>query len=539
MIGTRITARIIGRFPVPLPAPVRSRITLGFLAALAAGAGGLVLLALSGWFLTAAALAGASGAAAIAAFNYLIPSAAIRGLAVVRTAARYGERLWSHEAALRALAGLRSTLFSRLAHADGRTAPDLSSGDASARLIGDIAALEDLVVRRPGIPAAVGTMLVGLGAVALAGWQAALLLAALLALLLCGLALLPPRLSAAPAAAAAASSAQLRRMLVDYAAARSEIITYGLAPRITALLQAEADRLDAAQRQLARIEAASSGVLIFGAALAAAATLLASTAAAPLTALAVLAAAATIEAVAVIARSATREAAVAEGTARLRVLLALSPPEEAPPQPAAPLAIALGAALFPPGSRIALTGPSGSGKTRVIEALAGLRAPAHALTLGGAPLAALTAAQLSAQFALAPQDPMLIAGSLADNLRLARPGIDAAAMEEALRAAQLWDRTMRMPQGLDTVLGEDGGILSGGERKRLAIARALLAQRPWLLLDEPSEGLDAATEAALVAALDAWLTARGTGLVVASHRPAPLALAGAHVPLGTIGAAAG
>ena len=73
----------------------------------AAGAGGLVLLALSGWFLTAAALAGASGAAAIAAFNYLIPSAAIRGLAVVRTAARYGERLWSHEAALRALAFLK------------------------------------------------------------------------------------------------------------------------------------------------------------------------------------------------------------------------------------------------------------------------------------------------------------------------------------------------------------------------------------------------------------------------------------------------
>lgn len=525
---------ITGRFPVPLPQAVRSRIALGFVAALAAGVGGLVLLALSGWFLTAATVAGAGGAAAIAAFNYLIPSAAIRGLAVVRTAARYGERLWSHEAALRALAGLRGALFARLAHADGRNAPDLSGGDASARLIGDIAALEDLVVRRPGIPAAIGTMLVGLGAVALAGWQAALLLAALLALLLAALALLPPRLSAAPAAAAAASTAQLRRMLVDYAAARSEIITYGLAPRVSALLEAEADRLDAAQRQLTRIEALSGGLLVLGAALAAATTLLASTAAAPLTALAVLAATATIEAVAAIARSSAREAAVAEGTERLRVLLALPAPETKPAPQTAPLPISLGTGSYPPGSRIALIGASGSGKTRVIEALAGLRSPAHALALGGTPVGAWPAAEIRAQTALAPQEPTLIAGTIADNLRLARPGVDAAAMEQALRTAQLWDRIVRMPQGLDTVLGEDGGILSGGERKRLAIARALLAQRPWLLLDEPSEGLDSATEAALVAALDAWITANGLGLLIASHRTAPLALARLQSAVDTI-----
>ena len=531
MIGPMIGRR----FPLPLPPRVRSRIALGLLAALAAGAGGLVLLALSGWFITAAALAGASGAAAIAAFNYLLPSAAIRGLAVVRTAARYGERLWSHEAALHALAGLRGALFTRLALADGRTAPDLASGDASARLIGDIAALEDLIVRRPGIPAAAGTMLVGLGAAALAGWLAALLLAGVLALLLAALALLPPRLSAASAAAAAASTAALRAMLIDYAAARSEIITYGLAPRVTALLVAETDRLDAAQRQLARIEAASGGLLIAGSAIASAAVLLTSTAAAPLTALAVLAASATVEAVAAIARSSVREAAVSEGTERLRVLLSLPEPERAATPPTAePLPIGIGTASVAPGSRVALTGPSGSGKTRVIEALAGLRASAHALTLGGTPLAAMPAATIRAQVALAPQEPMLIAGTVADNLRLARPSVDAAAREAALRTAQLWARVERMPQGLDTLLGEDGGVLSGGERKRLSIARALLAERPWLLLDEPSEGLDGATEAALVTALDAWLAARGTGLVIASHRAAPLALARTHLPVSAL-----
>ena len=353
---------IARRFPLPLPARVRSRITIAFLAALAAGVGGLALLGISGWFLTGAALAGASGA--VAAFNYLVPSAAIRGLAVVRTAARYGERLWSHEAALHALAGLRTTLFTRLAHADGRSAPDFSGGDASARLIGDIAALEDLVVRRPGIPASLGTALVGLAAVLLAGWLAALLLALILALLLAALAVLPPRLSAAPAAEAVAAVARLRQMLVDYAAARSEIITYGLAGRVTALLEAEADKLDAAQRRLTRIEAACSGLLILGSGVAAAATLLASTAAPPLSALAVLAATASIEAVASIARSSTREAAVAEGTARLRVFLALPAPDPmAASATSAPPSITLGESCFAPGSRIALIGASGSGKT--------------------------------------------------------------------------------------------------------------------------------------------------------------------------------
>lgn len=525
---------IARRFPLPLPARVRSRITIAFLAALAAGVGGLALLGISGWFLTGAALAGASGA--VAAFNYLVPSAAIRGLAVVRTAARYGERLWSHEAALHALAGLRTTLFTRLAHADGRSAPDFSGGDASARLIGDIAALEDLVVRRPGIPAALGTALVGLAIVLLAGWQAALLLLVVLALVLAVLVQLPPRLSAAPAAEAAAAVSGLRRMLVDYAAARSEIITYGLADRVTSLLCAEADILDAAQRRLTRIEAASSGLLILGSAVAAAATLLASTAAPPLTAVAVLAATASIEAVAAIARSSAREAAVVEGTARLRSLLALPAPAPAAAAAAAIVqsakavpSITLGAVCFAPGSRIALIGASGSGKTQIIEALAGLRAPFHSLALGGTPLAALSADAIRAHIALAPQEPMLIAGTVADNLRLARGGIDTAVMEEALRTAQLWPRIARMPQGLDTVLGEDGGVLSGGERKRLSIARALLAERAWLLLDEPSEGLDSATEAALVTALEAWIAARGTGLIVASHRPRPLALASEHV----------
>ena len=96
-------------------------------------------------------------------------------------------------------------------------------------------------------------------------------------------------------------------------------------------------------------------------------------------------------------------------------------------------------------------------------------------------------------------------------------------MQAALTVACLDARVADMPLGLDTWLGESGGILSGGERKRLSLARALLAERPWLVLDEPTEGLDAATEAELIGRLCAWLDATGTGLLLASHRPAPLA----------------
>lgn len=128
----------------------------------------------------------------------------------------------------------------------------------------------------------------------------------------------------------------------------------------------------------------------------------------------------------------------------------------------------------------------------------------------------------------------MLIGSVADNLRIARPGLGEAEMWEALETAQLKKRISRSECGLDTPVSEGGGILSGGERKRLSLARALLAGRPWLLLDEPSEGLDAATEQALVGSLRNWLDCTGTGLVLVSHRKAPLDLCDVHVAVETL-----
>jgi ATP-binding cassette subfamily C protein CydC len=152
------------------------------------------------------------------------------------------------------------------------------------------------------------------------------------------------------------------------------------------------------------------------------------------------------------------------------------------------------------------------------------------LKCGGQDIQTLDTGALRAAFAHAPQDAAMIAGTVRDNLALA--GVHPnEALWDALADAALEARVRALPQGLDTRIGENGERLSGGERRRLSLARALLRDAPWLLLDEPTEGLDAATEALVVARLDARLKRTGQGLVLVSHRPAPRALCDRELPI--------
>ncbi|WMD09860.1 thiol reductant ABC exporter subunit CydD [Streptomyces sp. FXY-T5] len=184
-----------------------------------------------------------------------------------------------------------------------------------------------------------------------------------------------------------------------------------------------------------------------------------------------------------------------------------------------------------PGETVALVGPSGAGKSTLLSVLLGFVRPAEGrVRVGEVDLADADLQQWRSRIAWVPQRPHLYAGTIAENVRLARPGADDDAVRRALRDAGALEFVDALPEGVGTVLGEDGAGLSAGQRQRLALARAFLADRPVLLLDEPTAALDGATEAEVVAAVRRLAAGRTVLLVV--HRPALLEVVDRVVRLG-------
>lgn len=498
-------------------------------AALVAAAS-ITLLGLSGWFITAAAIAGLAGPAVAMAFNYMLPSAGIRLLAIVRTGARYGERLASHDAAFGALARIRPAVFAALAAQPPAAALTFTTGDATARMVGDVDAIETRFVRLSAPWGVAAALCSGLCLVALGGMAAAALAAGCTMLLLVAGRILSERI-AVPGRAVQRASGQLRDSFASLADAAPELRCFGLEDWAAARIDAQSRILAAAQRRHANAAAWFDLLHAGTIGIAAAGTVtLAAGSGAPRAALAALAAAMTVDAAGPLLRAMIDRGRLAEAQLRLDAVFVPSPAWEGQTRSrnhatAIVLTVPEGACVAAPGARLALTGPSGSGKTTLVEQMLGLRTSEPGrLRLGGADIVTLAPDSLRRSFAWAPQDAMLLSGTVRDNLALANPHADDAALWRALHDAVLDTRIRALDFGLDSWIGENGARLSGGERRRLAVARAYCADAPWLLLDEPSEGLDGETEALLVQRLIDRLDRTSQGLIVVSHRPALTAI---------------
>jgi len=537
----------------------RRRLVQAALLAALVGAATVLLLGLSGWFITASALAGGAGLVAAHAFNTLLPSACIRLLAILRTAGRYGERLVGHDAALRMMARIRPALYRALAAGPVKDAMALSLGDAAARLVQDVDEVEASVVRRPALGSAAAACGAGLGAM-LASGAATLAVGAVLAAALLAAGRWLSRASTRAGRAIPAAQGRLKQEFASIADAAAELRVYGLEDWAAGELDRVAGRLLRAQQRMAlslvRVElllGAATGVAAMAAlamamagrtvalhpAAAAAARAHAAPASAVLAraALAALGAAAMTEGLAGLVRAWQARGSLQAARARLDLMLA-PPPALAPalaPAPAGPAdpvvlaerpAIVFGLldARLLPGTFTGLQGPSGCGKTSLIETLVGLREPAdRSVLLDGRALCDITPGARRRCFSLAPQAPGLLAGTVRDNLRLADPQASEAALWDALWDAGLDERVRRLPGGLECWLGEGGTRLSSGEQRRLALARAYLRPAPWLLLDEPTAGLNARTEQLVISRLRPRVTRTRQGVLLVSHAAAPLA----------------
>ncbi|MGV6872527.1 thiol reductant ABC exporter subunit CydC [Pseudochelatococcus sp. B33] len=528
--GLRHLRPVLGLFVAADGGRRRALLLAGLALAAATVLAGVALLGLSGWFITATAIAGLSTVTALM-FDVFAPAAGIRFLALARTAARYGERLATHDATLSILAALRERLFRGFARAGearrllGRPALLLF------RLTGDVDALDSLYLRLivPLAAALVTALLAGL-AVGLAHPAAGVALVAVLLLAGAGVPLALASAGERSARRRSHALEALRARTIDLSAGQIELTMAGRVEAQIAHIGRAERRLADADDRLNRLDAAAgaalgatSAAILAGMLVAAAALVEAGTIGAPVAAFMLLVSFAALEPFAALRRGALELGRTLLSALRLGGRLDARQERQVTPceRPPAGLSVAVDdASVFHDGADrpvldgvtlhvtdgevVALVGASGAGKSTLLALIAG-------------EVAARSGRVAARHHALLTQRAELFQDSVRDNLRLAAPDADDDALWRALTVAGLAADIRALPRGLDTPLGEGGAGLSGGQARRLTLARLLLRPTPLWLVDEASEGLDAATARDVLARLHRAARETGRSLVIATH----------------------
>jgi thiol reductant ABC exporter CydC subunit len=477
--------------------------------------------------------------------------ASVEVLAFLRGPLRYGERLVAHDAAFRSLGRWRVWLYDRLEPLAPAGLGGWRSGDLLSRLTDDVDTLQDLYLRcllPVAVTIAAATVAVILVAVVLPAAAAVLAGSLVVALV------------AAPATAVATAKARgheaalrgrLGAEVVDLLRATPELLAFGREDAALAQLEATDRELTAIARRRAWIAGASGaivtaclGAAVTGVLALGVAAVRAHEMGSVMLAVLPLAAIGAFETVPAVAAAAVRATDVLAAGRRVLDIATVPVPVNDPDEPrdlpdGVPEVVVRGARLrygpdlpwaldgmdldLGPGTRVGLIGASGAGKTSVVHAL--LRywpLQEGTATVGGVALDALRQRDVRRAIALVDQDAHVFAGTIRHNITLARPTATDEQVSAVLERADLAEWVAGLPDGLSTHVGDEGARVSGGQRRRIALARALLAEASILVLDEPTAGLDPEQGARLIASVLDDAAARGSSVVLVSHRTVDL-----------------
>ena len=527
--------------------PHRLWLAGGIVLALLTAFAAITLLTLSGWFISASAIAGLGGDVLL--FNFMLPAAQIRALAISRTLGRYGERLITHEATFRVLTEIRVWFFAQLIPLALGRLSESRSGDLLTRMTADIDALDALYLRllAPVVVAAIGVTAV---TVFLYQYDPFISLSTGVLLIISAIAIpwLFNRLGQDSAENVVTLAASLRLRQLEMLQGMTDLLANQAYTRFSEAFANNSERLIDTEADNNRLTALSSALTLLLSQLALLLALIlvalgyqdGALSGADI-AIVIFCVIAAFELVQPLPQALQMLGKTQAAAHRVRHLATLTPTIDI-----ANLTKALPSHYdlhfhnvsfgyseqfilknlnlnLPHGAKIAIIGASGSGKTTLLQLLTRHYDPQYGkILLGNVAINQLNHDELLSCFGVLSQRSQLFAATIKDNLLIAKPNATQHELNAAINFAGLTQFIGRLADGINTWVGESGAKISGGEARRIALARLHLKNPPILLLDEPTEGLDSDTERDVLTALASF--AQHKTLVMLTHRPVGLEL---------------